>query len=119
MEVKINNSKRTFNGVRVYVLPPFITHMPYCKEISGCYFGGHFYLRKPLYENLFSNNPGAEAIGLCIHETEHIRRSEKSGRIRYMLKYQLSRRFRYAEELACHRPQFRYFREVKYNFDID
>lgn len=102
----------------VGVIPWFIRYFPGFTKISGFPLRDTFLLTPNLYKDLHSANPTPYVIGLVIHELEHIKRAKKFGFWKYHIWYRLSKKFRYQEELECHRPQFRYYKEVGFNFDL-
>ena len=103
----------------VGIIPWFIRYFPGFAKISGLALRNRFLLNPKLYADLISNNPSPYVIGLAIHEIEHIKRAKEYGFWKYRTWYILSKKFRYQEELECHKPQFRYFKQIGYNFDLE
>ncbi len=119
LDSTIDRERRTFNNIDVGKLPVFILRLPYCKNLSGLAWFSTFYLRSDLYLDLFSDTPSPFVVGLSLHEVEHLRRAKNIGFVRYFFKSQLNHVFRYQEELACHKPQFSYYKSVGYAFDLE
>ncbi len=105
----------------VGIIPWWIYLLPHTfGKISGIIFRNRFYLNKKLYKDLMSNSPSHLVIGMTLHELEHIKRSkEKGGYFLYQFHYSTSRKFRYQEELACHIPQFKYYKEAGYSYNLE
>lgn len=94
------------------VIPWFIRYFPGFTKISGFPLRHRFLLSPELYKDLHSTNPTPHVIGLAIHEMEHINRAKNFGFWKYHIWYRVNKKFRYQEELACHKPQFHYFKQV-------
>ncbi len=109
---------QTYNNKRVFMFPQWITRLPFCKNLSGMWYGGIVSIRRDLYDK-YKQDGDVEIEGLIIHEQEHLERASKMGHLKYTWKYQTNSKFRYEEELACHAPQFKLYREKQYPFDLD
>lgn len=103
----------------VGVIPGFIRYFPGFTKISGFPLRDRFLLSPELYNDLCSDNPTPYTIGLAIHEMEHIKRAKELGFWKYHIWYRLSKKFRYQEELECHKPQFHYFKNTGFDFDLE
>ncbi len=103
---------------RVGVIPWWIRKIPGFRKISGLPLKDRFLLNPSLYKDFTLSNPSPLVIGIVIHELEHLQRAKKKGFFLYHTLYRLSSKFRYQEELACHAPQFSYYQEVGYTFDL-
>lgn len=57
-------------------------------------------------------------MGIIIHEIEHLKRSKTLGYLKYQILYRLNPKFRYREELECHKPQFKYYIKNNYSFNL-
>lgn len=103
---------------RVGIIPSWIRGFPGLKKISGLPLRDRFLLSPALYADFMSENPGHYVVGLVIHELEHLKRMKEKGFVWYHILYRINSRFRYQEELACHYPQFKYYKENGYSFDL-
>jgi hypothetical protein len=104
---------------QVGIIPWWIRKVPGFRKISGFPLKNRFLLSPTLYQDFKSPSASPLVIGIVIHELEHIKRAKDKGFLLYHLIYRLSPTFRYQEELACHRPQFIYYKKVGYNFDLN
>lgn len=103
----------------VGVIPWWVRHIPGFTQVSGMAFRKRFLLKPSLYKDLMSENPSDYVIGIAIHELEHMKRFKEIGFLKYRFLYRVSPSFRYREELACHKPQFKYLKQRTFNFDIE
>ncbi len=71
----------------------------------------NIYLPDFVYDNLTSGNPSIWHQALLIHEQEHIKRQTKQGPFLWKIKYTLSPRFRYEEEIAADIPKLKYLKD--------
>lgn len=71
----------------------------------------NIYLPKFVYENLLSKSPEVWHVALLTHEQEHIKRQKKYGPLKWGLRYVLSPKFRYEEEIAADIPKLKYIKE--------
>lgn len=79
----------------------------------------NIYIPKHVYNNLLSDNPKPEFVGVLLHEQEHIKREKEIGVIKFGLKYLFSPKFRFWEELAAIKPQMKYLKSIKQKFDTE
>ena len=103
---------------RVGVIPWWIRNFPGLRKIGGLPLKDRFLLSPLLYRDFISENPSPYVVGVVIHELEHLKRSQEKGFVWYHIIYRVNPRFRYQEELACHRPQFAYYKQVGYKHDL-
>lgn len=117
--LKINKDQSTIDGYQVGILPGWLLKIWFCKQIKGMALRKSFLLRADLYQSLFSNSPSTESLGISLHEIEHIKRADKIGFWNYHLKYRLSPKFRYQEELACYKVQFKYYKQKNFTPNLE
>lgn len=115
----INRKDKMVNGFSIGVIPQWVRNIWLFKEISGIPQKDSFLLSPKLYSDLFSDNPGVLVVGIVIHELEHIKRAREIGYWKYQLLYKVNPKFRYNEELECHKPQFVYYKKEGYDFDLN
>lgn len=117
-KVDIDVKNKKINGLSIGVIPKWIRSIWLFRKISGIPRKNSFLLSPALYKDIFSDNPSPLVLGIVVHEIEHIKRAKLKGFWKYHLLYRISPRFRYNEELKCHKPQFKYYKNVKYKFDL-
>lgn len=79
----------------------------------------NIYVPDSIYKNLKSKNPNPNYVSIIIHEQEHLKRIEKQGFFSWYLKYIVSPKFRYSEELEAIKPQVKFLNKKGIEFDIE
>lgn len=87
------------------------------KTAHGVY--PYVYLPVKIYDDILSTKPNPWNVALLIHEEEHLRRQIDVGPILWLIKYLVSPKFRFTEELAADKPQIQYLKKMNLEFDID
>lgn len=95
-------------------LPKFLNKFPY----RGFAVGSKIFFRSDIYNNLISNEPTPENVGILIHEQIHINRIKKYNWFIWGVKYWLSPRFRFKEELEATKGHMKYLKKKKRKFNI-
>ncbi len=103
---------------KIGIIPWWVRNFPGFRKIGGLPLKNKFLLSPTLYKDFMSDNPSHYVTGVVIHELEHLKRAKEKGFLRYHIVYRISSEFRYNEEIACHKPQFVYYKKVGYNFDL-
>lgn len=75
-------------------------------------------MQPDIYQDLKSNNPNPESIGVLIHEQTHVKRNQELGVLKFGVKYIFSPKFRFNEELIATKAQFRFYKQNKIKPDI-
>lgn len=97
----------------LWKLIPFLAN----KTAHGVY--PNVYLPEHIYDNLKSKTPNPYNIALLLHEQEHIKRQKAQGRIKWLLKYIFSSKFRFNEELQADIPKIKYLKSKNLEFDLE
>ena len=77
------------------------------------------YLPPKIYEDLENANPSPHPEATLKHEMVHLERQKEMGLLQYGLKYFLSRKFRYQEELLATESQMSHLKSLGVTFDVD
>jgi len=79
----------------------------------------NIWVPKHIYYDLKSKNPDPKNVAILIHEQTHIKRQRKTGWLAWGLKYCLSRKFRFEEELAAIKESMKYLKKNKLDFETE
>lgn len=79
----------------------------------------NIYLPVKVYKNLSSEKQDAKHLALLAHEQEHIKRQKILGLARWMIRYFLSSKFRFEEELIADIPRMKVLKHSGLEFDLD
>lgn len=102
---------------QIYTLPNWFWKL---RSPSKAFVIFHFMFFKPeYYKSLKSNNPAPYALSLLIHEQTHIQRAQQYGVLRYILRVQFDKKFRFQEELAGYKKQMGVLKQNKLSFDFE
>lgn len=77
------------------------------------------YLTKAVYLDIQQDNPDPYNVSRIIHEQEHITRMKQHGVAKWYLRYLLSRKFRFEEELAAITPQLAFIKHPRLTFNLE
>lgn len=79
----------------------------------------NIYLPRNIYENLLSKNPSHKNKAILIHEQTHIKRQKSLGWFLWVLKYCISKSFRFNEEIVAIKAAMIYMKSQKQEWDIE
>lgn len=99
--------------------PVYWRYLPYFTKIRGLLFLNSIYLRADIFDDIHSNSPKPVNMGVLIHEQTHFERMREQGMLRFGIKYLLSSKVRFEEELAAITEQMRYLKSKGEGYDIE
>lgn len=79
----------------------------------------NIYLPKIIYKNLSTPKPDPYNIAVLIHEQTHIKRFEKVGVVKFILKYIFDKNFRFQEELIATKEAMKFIKSRRLTWDIN
>lgn len=97
----------------LWKLIPFLAN----KTAHGIY--PNVYLPESIFNDLKSKSPNPYNVALLFHEQEHIKRQKDQGIVSWLLKYILSPKFRFEEEILADIPKIKYLKSKKIEFDLE
>jgi hypothetical protein len=83
------------------------------------YITGKIYLPKETFEDLCSENPSLQNIGILKHEETHLKSCKEMNLLQYLLKYLTNKNFRLQEELKAYKEQFKYLKKHDLKYDLE
>lgn len=75
------------------------------------------YLPKEIYENLQTSKPDIQNITILLHEQTHIDRQSIDGWLVWVLKYSMSKTFRFEEEVQAIKNSMKLYKEYNMTWD--
>lgn len=99
--------------------PDFWRYLPFLSRHFGTTIVSTIYLKPAVYNDLLSENPGLENIGHLIHEQAHVKHAKQLGYLQFALRYLLSGKFRFFEELEASKEQWKYLKSHGITPDLD
>lgn len=101
-------------------LPGYIRKFgwPLNKVYKGFVLFNKIYLREDIYKNLQTKSPSLENVGVLIHEETHLKSFKKNGMFLHGMKFWLSPRLRYREEIEADKTRFKYLKKHRIKFDF-
>jgi hypothetical protein len=104
-------------GRNVHAIPRLLNRV---LRYKGLAFARCVYLRCDIYEDLLSKSPKPESVGILIHEQTHVKRAQKLGwgELEFSWRYWFDANYRFREEIAANKAQFKYLKEHGGNFDL-
>lgn len=72
-----------------------------------------------IYDDLKSPAPNPYSLALIVHEQTHLDRQSNYGRIKWMLSYAVSSKFRFGEELEAIKAQMGFLKRHGLSFPIE
>lgn len=79
----------------------------------------NIYLSRKVYDSIISDSPDPYAVSVVLHEQEHLARMKQYGVLKWGLRYLVSPRFRFEEEVAATRPQFAHIKSLGLMLNIE
>lgn len=108
---------KLFNNIKVKGFP--WTILPLFSTYTAHAIYPNVYVPKDIYANLLSGNPDPKNISILIHEQTHIKRQKQMGWFIWGLKYCLSGKFRFEEELAAIKESMKYLKKKNITCDTE
>lgn len=93
--------------------------IPWLNKYTANAIYPNVYLPKEIYDNLKSQNPDPRNVATLIHEETHLKREKEIGPVRFGIKYLLSSKFRFNEELEAHKEAFKFLKRRKIKPNIE
>lgn len=72
-----------------------------------------------IYCDLLSKSPKPQSIAILLHEKVHFERQKQQGILLWILKYLISPKFRFNEELLALKEQIRYSKKHNLTLDLE
>jgi len=108
-----------YEGFRIKIKPFLWQFLPWLSSYTAQAIYPNIYVSKKVFENLKSKNPNPRFIAILEHEIKHLQRQKELGIIKFGIKYLLSPKFRFQEELLAIKEEMRYLKSKKLLFSIE
>ncbi len=106
------------DGTTITAKPAFWEYVPMLTGRANTIYP-HIWLRRDIFNDLKGTEPDPQSEATLIHEKVHLARQGEVGFLEYLLKYFLSREFRFDEEILAIKPQIQFLRSHGVEFDIE
>lgn len=77
------------------------------------------FLPEDVYKDLISKTPKPKSIAVLLHEKVHLERQKKQGILLWIIKYFISPKFRFNEELLAFKEQIEYLKKHNLTLDLE
>ena len=92
--------------------------LPFFSKHNGTTIFQTIYLKKEIYDNLRESNPNPRNIAILEHEEFHLKRFKEIGNVEFAVKYLMSGRFRFNEELEANKKAFKILKKSNLSLDL-
>lgn len=112
-------SRHSVNTYLLVNVKPEPFWMKFLYPANGRVIFKTIYLKREIFEDLQTEKPKPESLAVLVHEQTHADRTREIGLISFGLKYILSGKFRFSEELEANKNAFKILKQNKINVDLD
>ncbi|MBI4037348.1 hypothetical protein HY385_02905 [Candidatus Daviesbacteria bacterium] len=99
--------------------PWYFEYLPWLSRQHGTTILQNIYLRRDIFKDLKSPNPSPRNIAVLEHEMTHYKRIKQMGILKFSMKYLLSGKFRFNEELIANKNAFKILKKNTMEQDLD
>lgn len=103
----------------IYKQPSFYKFIPWLKRHKAGTIGYVVFIRPDIFEDLKKDNPTPESVSVLLHEQEHLKNAREIGLIKFGLRYLLSGKGRFNEELSANKAAFKYLKDKNVTVDLE
>jgi len=108
-----------YKGIKIKKIPRLLRSLFDPRKTNAMAYGSKIYVSEKVYNSLKTKNPEPLHIAVLEHEITHLKRKKQIGKLRYSLKFWLSRKFRLQEELMADRAMMLYLKKRNSSFPIE